>query len=180
MMIIWFQERGLLPLWMDEWLRGGAVLLTMAFADLVTWIHKGSPTMRNNPYPKYVSEGVARAQNIFYSLSQLFATLNMLYRGYDLVFLTLIPIQTAPFLMTLEKKGIINQMGWHWWYTVAVGISYAYGITHMGVGNTVAPVALTLAVARFGLRINKYVLWTLVIAHHIWKNGGYADPGYAM
>ena len=179
MLLIWAEQTGWVPLYMDVWLRGTIVIGTMVCADVVTRVYKGSPTMRNNPYPAYVPPSVARIHNTLYALSQLFATLNMLYRGHDLVFLTLIPIQTAPFLMTLEKKGIINQMGWHFWYTVAVGISYVYGLTHMAIGNTVTPIAIAVAVARFGFRANKYVLWILVIMQHLWKNGGYPDPEYA-
>lgn len=180
MLVIWLQERNLVPLRWDIWMRGAIVMLTMAAADLVTHAYRGVPTMRNNPWPAYVPRWYAKAHNFFYSLSQLFATLNMLYRGNDLVFLTLIPIQTAPFCMTLEKKGIITQAGWHFWYTVAVGISYAYGLTHLGRGNTVAPLALGLAAARFILGINKYALWAAVIAYHAYNNGGGPDPGYAM
>jgi hypothetical protein len=180
MLLVWAEQVGWVPMRLDGWLRGAVILGTMLCADAATRAYDGKPTMRNNPYPAYVPAALARAQNMFYSLSQLFATLNMLYRGYDMVFLTLIPIQTAPLLMTLEKKGIINQMGWHLWYTVAVAISYAYGITHMAVGNTVTPVALAIGAARFGLRANKYALWGGVIALHLWRHGGYPDPGYAV
>lgn len=180
MLVVYGEQVGALPLYLDQWLRGAIVVLTMVAADYVTRVHKGTTTMRGNPYPRYVPEWYTRVHNMFYSLSQLFATLNMLYRGHDMVFLTLIPIQTAPFAMTLVKKGIINQMGWHFWYTVALGISYAYGLTHLSTGNTVAPIALAVAAARFGLGANKYVLWALVIAHHLYKNRGYPDPAYAM
>ena len=180
MSIIWGQHVGWVAMRFDVWLRGAVVLGTMVCADVVTHVYKGAPTMRNNPYPSYVPGAVASVLNTFYGVSQVFATLNMLYRGYDLVFLTLIPIQTAPLLMTLEKKGIINQMGWHFWYTAAVGVAYAYGLTHMAVGNTVTPIVAIFCVARFGLRIDKYVLWGLVVAHHLWVNGGFPDPRYAM
>lgn len=180
MLVIYGEQTGLVPSYLDQWLRGAIVMLTMVAADIVTKMYKGSTTMRGNPYPPYISKTFIDINNTFYSLSQLFATLNMLYRGHDLVFLTLIPIQTAPFLMTLEKKGIINQMGWHFWYTVALLIAYFYAITHMSTGNTVAPLAIAIAVARFKFRMNKYFLWFLVISHHMYKNHGHPDPSYAM
>lgn len=200
-------------------IRGAIVLLTMAFADLVTIVYrwKGakeaaakrndrdvddhghtaeqkqssvyllwnaastsertSMTMRNNPYPDYVHPSFAKALNLFYSTSQVLATMNVLTsRSMDRVFAILLPIQTAPFLMTLEKKGVITQAGWHLYYTLSLLANYALAASpppalpeeEDGFGVRVSRGAfLTLsalfAICRFRLRMNKYLLWTAVI-----------------
>jgi len=182
MFVIWLEQRKLLPLHLDMWARGGIVITAMLLADYATNHYKAwdSTTMRKNPYPSYIPQSYIRIHNLFYSLSQIFATLNMLYRGYDLVFLPLIAIQTAPFCMTLVKKGIINQMGWHVYYTLAILVPYYYAFTHKGKGLSLVRAALFAATARFGLNLNKYVLWAIVIAVHIYNNRGYADPNFVQ
>lgn len=150
-------------------LRGPIVIGTMIFADMVTNHYKNDKTtMRGNPYPSYVSERFIKIHNLFYSTSQIFATMNMLFRGNDMVFLTLIPIQTAPFCMTLVKKGIIDQMSWHVLYTLAVLISYYYGACD-GIHVIMFKLLVFFIVfGRFYLKLNKYLLWSFPIAYQIY------------
>lgn len=164
--LVWLERRGVLPPAHGLAMRAALVFATMAAADLATWrLGDGSTTMRGNPYPRNTPPLLARALNLFYATSQVFATLNMLFRGPELVFLTLVPIQTAPLLMTLEKKGIIKQAGWHAWYAAAVAISYAYAHLYTSDAAAIMPVAAAVVVARFGLRVNKYVTWAAVVAY---------------
>jgi hypothetical protein len=136
----------------------------MIAADSVTRYYKRSDTtMRDNPWPAYIPRWYARTHNLFYSISQIFATLNMLFRNNERVFLSLIPIQTAPFCMTLVKKGIINQAGWHFWYTVALLINYWYSLAYKENGVAIKYMALFCIVSRFGFRMNKYFMWLCVL-----------------
>lgn len=168
MLCIWFYEQEMISHMACVTLRCGIILATMLIADRVTHIFKSeTKTMRNNPYPAYISSTFIKYHNLFYSASQIFATLNMMYRGYDMVFLTLIPIQTAPFCMTLVKKGIINQMGWHLYYTIAVLFSYLYAGLHIYTDTNYTHIAAPIMLMRFGLGVNKYVLWLAAIAQYV-------------
>jgi hypothetical protein len=94
--------------------------------------------------------------------------MNMLFRGNDLVFLALIPIQTAPFCMTLVKKGIITQMGWHIYYTAALLINYYYALCD---GIHVPPFKILVAIVilgRFYAKLNKYLLWSIPVVYQLY------------
>ena len=157
----------MLSSWFDtHYLRGPIVILTMIAADLVTSYYKNEKTtMRGNPYPNYVDKNFIKVHNLFYSISQIFATMNMLFRGNDLVFLALIPIQTAPFCMTLVKKGIINQMGWHFYYTVALLVNYYYAFCDGIHVNTMKIMICMVIIGRFYMGLNKYLLWMIPIIY---------------
>ena len=175
-----------LLMWLDvvhgySWcakLRGTVVLFTLAMADAVTTYYKrsglNSPTMRSMPYPAYVPQSYVQLHNLFYSTSQLFATMNMMFRGIETVFLSLVPIQLAPFLMTLVKKRIITPAAWHVAYTATLLLNYAHSVavpvdtSHLL--STAWYVGLTLAimVLRFQLRVNKYALWIPMVMLHLY------------
>jgi hypothetical protein len=177
LLVMWLHARGVVPREVVNAARPAIVLGTMALADCATRHYKrigqvaaNDSTMRGNPYPAYVSPTVARVLNLFYALSQVMATMAILSTGnMGPVFMLLIPIQTAPFCMTLVKKGIISQGGWHLYYTGALLLNYVYPHVVKNVGTNVIPEtaywsALALfVVGRFALRMNKYVLWLPII-----------------
>lgn len=171
--------------------RGIVVLSTMYCADKITLYYRKkddiensentsqntSMTMRGNPYPDYISQSYIKFHNLFYSISQVLATLNVISAScMDKVFLLLLPIQTAPFCMTLVKKGVINQAGWHFYYSLALLINY---ITLSPIKfqeeefGLVLPkdVYLSLAIififGRFIMHWNKYTLWSAIIFLHL-------------
>lgn len=149
-------------------LRGPLVLGTMAAADAVTRWYGQDTTMRGNPYPSGTSEKFIVWHNRFYSMSQFGATTAIMFRGADSAFMALLPIQTAPFLMTLVKKGVLNQAEWHIWYTIALLTNVVHVMFGKGTdGNTVSTfvymsVFFGTSIARLGFRVNKYVIWTTV------------------
>lgn len=153
--------------------RAAIVICTMLAADLVTRIYKqknivdaADSTMRGNPYPQYVPTMWRKFQNLFYSTSQVFGTIAILCLGFDSIFVLLVPIQLAPFLMTLEKKGFITQAGWHFWYTLTILVGYAYNIMmpQDDMHYFKWGAAVFFCTARFALNTNKYILWGVVIA----------------
>ena len=77
----------------------------------------------------------------------------------------LLPIQTAPLGMTLVKKGIITQAGWHLWYTLALLMNYVHGyfVVHEVSRHMYWSCALGFAFLRFRYRVNKYILWVCSI-----------------
>jgi hypothetical protein len=146
-------------------LRGPLVLGTMAAADAVSKWYGQDTTMRANPYPPGTNKEFIVWHNRFYSASQFGATIGIMFRGADSAFLALLPIQTAPFLMTLVKKGILNQAEWHIWYTLALLTNWIHAIFGKGNdGNTVSTftyqiILWSAVTARLRYRINKYSIW---------------------
>lgn len=168
-----------LVMWLgvDSWpMRVAIVFMTMICADVATLYYKnsgkvemGDSTMRSNPYPYWVPRWAIKVHNYFYSASQVLATLNILSaRNIEQVFSLLIAIHTAPFGMTLVKKGIIRQTGWHVFYTGALIYNYWLGWQQLAIGSSyLVPhfywIAFTyFCVARFCLHINKYALWIAI------------------
>lgn len=159
-----------LPDWMHRVVRSAIVMVTLVTADAATHYYKkrnllesNDSTMRGNPYPKYAPEAFKRSLNLFYSVSQVFATMTMLCRAPDLIFMTLIPIQTASLLMTLVRKGFITQAGWHLYYFLGLGLNYVAVLKIRATGNSIlSGCVLGFCVLRFGFRVNKYVLWGLI------------------
>jgi hypothetical protein len=158
-----------LLMWMGGYwnhaLRGPLVLGTMVAADAVSKWYAQDTTMRANPYPPGTSQEFILWHNRFYSVSQFGATMGIMFRGTDSAFLALLPIQTAPFLMTLVKKGILNQAEWHVWYTVALLTNWIHALFGQGNdGNTVSTIAYqailwSAVAARLHYRVNKYAIW---------------------
>jgi hypothetical protein len=116
-----------------NYLRGIIVYLTIICADNATDYYKlklrildeKDTTMRKMPHPSYFSKKCMDNLNIFYSISQIFATMNCIFAiNIDRVFIIIFPIQIAMFLMTLAKKNIITSGGWHFWYTMALLTNY--------------------------------------------------------
>lgn len=147
-------------------LNGLIVLGTMAAADAATWVYKShgnGTTMRGNAYPEWLPKGYGTALNRFYSASQIMATMNMIHGTSHSMFLTVLPIQVAPFLMTLEKKGLIRQWHWHLWYTIAILINYYSGIVNTAKKRWLfRPMVAFVYYFRIHRGLNKYLLWFLV------------------
>ena len=159
----------------DQAIRGARILIVMgvfALADFVTWyyktygkVDKEDSTMRGNPYPAYIPVWYQRLHNYFYSVSQVYATMTMLHsRNIDLVFISLLAIQTAPFGMTLVKKGFMTQGWWHVTYTMALMYNYYVGLFGLAVHthipySTIHMHVIMYCIARFCFGINKYILW---------------------
>ncbi len=157
---------------------GVIVLLTMVAADMVTEHYKvNNTTMRGMSWPNLFPLNnlyYQKAHNFFYSFSQIGATLSMITGNYpDHPFMMLLPIQIAPFLSTLVKKGIISDFYWHLIYTTTLLLPYLY---------TSSPVSIewmmVLAFLRFCLKTDKYVLWSLVLFFEMTRIGQDNDKKY--
>lgn len=146
-------------------LRGPLIIATMAAADAVTMYYGQDTTMRGNPYADGTSKRFIVWHNRFYSVSQFGATMGILCRGIDSAFLALLPIQTAPFFMTLAKKGIITQTEWHVLYTFTLLTNWVHALFCKGNdGNIVSTatymsILVLVTIARLRFRVNKYMIW---------------------
>ena len=143
--------------------RVAAVFATLILADLASRGQEKT-TMRDMPLPSGIPPMIV---NTFYSVSQVLATMNMLSGDMDDAFFVLLPIQLAAFLMTLVRKGYIGTEAWHAVYTLALFSNFAtaYYKHEHNRGNLVNYWAINALFCefRFNMRINKYLLWTLVV-----------------
>lgn len=164
-----------------NYVRGIIVLYTIIFADFVTNYYKvtkktlneNDSTMRKMPNPFYISEKQMNILNIFYSVSQIFATMNCIFcKNIDKIFIIILPIQIAMFLMTLAKKNIITSGGWHLWYTISLLINYIIPIFSKKIGFDLDEkiiffsISIIFSILRLKYNINKYILWNLIISIH--------------
>lgn len=176
--LIVLHDRGLLSSAGLMYGRMACVFFTLVSADVVTFLlgpiaantglsaANTATTMRSNPFAPGTPKYVVRALNTFYSISQIFATMNVIFRGFGSNFLALVAIQTAPFGMTLVKKGVLRQTGWHVFYVCALSISYIYPLVYGNAAGGHAwygTIAISVALLRMGLGVNKYVLWIGVV-----------------
>ena len=149
------------------WLRVAAVFGAMLLADAATALtgDEGGTTMRGNPYPRGAHPLVRRLVNLFYSVSQGGATVLVLSAtSVEPAFMVLLPIQVAPLLMTLVKKGFLRQAGWHLWYSASLLAVWAHAILSPRrqlalAWPAIAVVIATFALLRLGMGMNKYVVW---------------------
>jgi len=152
-----------------HWVRGLVVLSTIHLADRTTLYYKrieavpeSDSTMRGMPMPDSWSPITVTSLNMYYSVSQVLATLGTLTAGsMEVHFLVLFPIQLAAFLMTCVRKGIITSTTWHVLYAAALGLNYLYWIRSIHLPSAV--VVLIVCLARFVWRVNKYLLWAGVV-----------------
>lgn len=154
----------------NQALRGPLVMGTMLAADIVSAKHGQDTTMRANPYPMGTSQEFIKWHNRFYSLSQFGATMAIMFRGADSAFMALLPIQTAPFFMTLAKKGIITQGEWHVLYTYTLLTNWLHALAGPGNDrNTISTfkymaILFGVTIARLKYGVGKYKIWGTVWA----------------
>jgi hypothetical protein len=145
------------------------VLSTIHLADRTTLYYKrieavpkNDSTMRGMPMPDSWSPITVASLNMYYSVSQVLATLGtLIIPGMETHFLILFPIQLAAFLMTCVRKGIITSTTWHVLYAGALGLNYLYWIRSIHLPSVV--VVLIVCLARFVWKVNKYLLWGGVV-----------------
>ena len=154
------------------YLRWLIIMITMLLADFITIKYgevgeRGSgTTIRDMPFPDYISDSFKSKANIFYSQSQMLATA-YLFLGVatpkilEYAFLILLPIQLAAFLMTMVKKGILSSMDWHIFYSSSLMIPFIYLIFKVELAENIPalPAGVIFGLMRINTRVNKYVLW---------------------
>jgi hypothetical protein len=149
----------------SPWTRFANVLTTMALADLATIYYKVTvTTMRDMPFPDWVSQTTRDRVNLYYSVSQVLATGILLFSpSMERAMFILFPIQIAAFLMTLVRKQIISPLSWHVLYAGSLGLNYLHSLLaldNLPVGFYLG--CLLFCLMRFRYRWNKYFLWTLI------------------
>ena len=140
------------------------VLLAMKLADVSTEYlreNKKETTTATMPYWSDCPAALQSAIKYFYTHSQFMATVVCLFGTIPYVLAVAFPIQIASFLMTLVRKNIISAFWYHVFYGGSLLIVYLIN----AADPTLYPVVILgiiLIYARVHLKLNKYVLWTLV------------------
>jgi hypothetical protein len=148
----------------DPTTRFVTIIGTLLLADGATKYFKmeNVTTMRDMPFPDWVSQVARTRLNYYYSVSQVLATMTILYSSSsERAFMILFPIQIAAFLMTLVRKKMITPLQWHIYYAFSLFMNYIHGAL---IQTETLPVlfyisSVVFCLLRFGFRINKYVLW---------------------
>lgn len=168
-------------------LRAFVTMGTFIAADIITDYYaryNSATTMRGMPFSDWVPQWTRDQLNLYYSVSQVLATMNMLFtQRIDSAFTVLFPIQLAAFLMACVRKGLLGADGWHALYAGALGLNYIFAAhvynnqshyavcpshTIMDIGGPMYWIlAIWFCVMRFKYRFNKYVLWAPISLYSI-------------
>jgi len=110
------------------YLRTATVLFMHFLADKVSEKYGAhvSKTMRGMPYSSEIPEWFKNIMYKYYAVCQFFATYGCMSGHMDAVFLTVLPIQLAAFLMTLVRKNLISCNTWHIWYAGSLALNWVY------------------------------------------------------
>jgi ferredoxin-NADP reductase len=140
------------------------VLLAMKLADVSTEYlreNKKETTTATMPYWSDCPSSLQSAIKYFYTHSQFMATIVCLFAEIPYVLAVAFPIQIASFLMTLVRKNIISAFWYHMLYGGSLLIVYLINAVDLKLYPLIL-IGVGLIYARVHLKLNKYVLWTLV------------------
>lgn len=144
--------------------RGMAVLVAMKLADISTHFlreNRKETTTATMPYWSDCSPRLQSAIKYFYTHSQFMATAVCLFSDIPYILAVAFPIQIASFLMTLVRKNIISAFWYHALYASSLLSVYAINARDPAL-YPISAVGVFLIYVRVNLKLNKYVLWTMV------------------
>lgn len=140
--------------------RLGIVLLHHYLADIVTqkYQHKDKTTTRDIPYDTK-NTFIPYLNKKYYAISQLFAICGILLStNYETGFGIMFPIQLSTFLMTLVRKNIISNNGWHIFYAISLSFSYLTNIKNANnSSNDKLLPSILFVISRLFLGTDKYI-----------------------
>lgn len=136
-------------------------LMTSILADIISYFLKQGTTIRDLVFYDGMSERSIKRERLEYSDAQLGATIVML-GGCDMIFGTLLPIQIAPFTMTLVKKGIIGCKFSHLIYSYCLLINYILPVYNTSYVIKFGLMKIIASYMRFKYNINKYIMWMII------------------
>ena len=148
----------------SQLIRTGVVLLSMKMADLSTVYlreNKKETTTATMPYWSGCPAAIQSTIKYFYMHSQFMATFVCLYGNVPYILAVAFPIQFASFMMTLVRKNIISSFLYHALYGGSLAAVYMINAADVKLYSVIIVGAL-LIYLRVQMRMNKYILWTLV------------------
>ena len=141
------------------------IFCTMLFADFISKLYgtKGFSTVRGKQSKNGKRSILLELQAFFFSSSQLGATLicsGILQKQIspELIFLTLPPIQTSAFGMTLIRKNLINKRTWSILYSLELLLVY-FGWYYLKKNMSIIPYTILIYILRRFVFKNKYLMW---------------------
>lgn len=147
------------------------IILTLVAADIATFFYgtPGISTVRGKIERHGKRNTVKELSAAFFSISQIGATIlcgGLLQKQISpfLVFLTLPPIQTSAFGMTLLRKNVITKNIWTVVYTIELLLVYIYWYCEYGnLYLVLYPLPFYFLRRQ---NISKYILWGVYIIYH--------------
>lgn len=140
------------------------VLFAMKMADFSTEHlreNRKETTTASMPYWSDCPASLQYMIKYFYTHSQFMATIVCLFAEIPYILAVAFPIQIASFLMTLVRKNIISAFWYHMFYGGSLLIVYLINLADVKLYPIVL-LGIALIYARVNLKLNKYILWTLV------------------
>jgi NAD(P)H-flavin reductase len=140
------------------------VLLAMKLADISTDYLRENRKETTTATMPYWSDCPAYLQNIikyFYTHSQFMATTVCLFADIPYILAVAFPIQIASFLMTLVRKNLISAFWYHALYGASLFMVYLINAADYRLYPIII-LGAALIYIRIHLKLNKYILWTLV------------------
>lgn len=164
---LWWRNFG----WASLLLKVMLVLAACKAADVATE-HLGSDEARTTnamPYPTKTAKNLEQMAKWFYAKSQFAATSLAAFGTPLLCFASILAIEAASFLMTLVRKGIIEDWVYHTLYALSLFIMFpiiarAYVSAEMETKVAIfrALVATFISVEmRMNYKFNKYLTWVV-------------------
>jgi ferredoxin-NADP reductase len=136
----------------------------MKLADVSTEYlreNKKETTTATMPYWSDCPSSLQSAIKYFYTHSQFMATVVCLFGKIPYILAVAFPIQIASFLMTLVRKNIISAFWYHMFYAGSLLAVYLINAADVKLYPIIL-IGVALIYARVHLKLNKYILWTLV------------------
>lgn len=161
------------------------IILTLYLADLITKTY-GNNEIRTTNYMPYSNnldnDSIMKIKNS-YTKKQFGATIFCILNSSDCNYLPLYGIQSAPFMMTLVRKGKVNTNIYHIVYSLTLQLPfYLYFIfvrkLEFGINDLIFAIYYKIVYdLRIKLKLNKYILWntTLPIFYYIYYNNTFQN-----
>lgn len=119
------------------------------------------------PYPKKTDKSIESVAKWFYAKSQFAATTLAAFGTPSLSFCSILAIEIASFLMTLVRKGLIEDRTYHFIYAFSLFIMFPAIVIVLHSGDPVAELACFRAMCacfiscemRMNYRFSKYTTW---------------------
>ena len=107
----------------------------------------------------------------FYATSQIVATTTLLLtNNEDNAFAIMFPIQFSTFLMTLVRKGFINNNTWHLLYGLSLTLPYLINYNVINTNNSKLYYSLLHIFMRLILKTNKYYNFAFITFAYVKHN----------
>jgi hypothetical protein len=147
------------------------IIITLYCADIITnnYGDNNYRTTNSMPYCDHLDINSINKIKISYTKKQFGATLFCILHSPDCNFLPLYGLQSAPFMMTLVRKGKIQTNTYHIIYSISLLLPfYLYFIFVRQLEFSISDIIFgifydIIFTLRCNYKINKYILWNIIL-----------------